>query len=146
MSTRGMEWEVRNPLVTWFEQRVMKWRKIFGEELNVMDALLQLQDEWNSVFLLILYFISFAKGKRDSFVLACPKDVFRYIVWNAYIYVETYMDVRRLNARLPGFVTIAKVAGTPIWVKDTVRYETGEWKIHKLFVSFLNFSAYNMRD
>ena len=40
------------------------------------------------------------------------------------------------------FLTMAEVARTPACVKDTVWYETGEWKNHQLFVSFLNFSAY----
>ena len=41
-----------------------------------------------------------------------------------------------------GFLTMAKVARTPICVKDTVTYETSELKNYELFVSFLNFSAY----
>ena len=40
------------------------------------------------------------------------------------------------------FLSMAKVARTPICVKDTVRYETSKLKNHELFVSFLNFSAY----
>ena len=36
---------------------------------------------------------------------------------------------------------MAEVARNPIYVKDTVSYETGEWKYIKLSSFFINFSA-----
>ena len=55
------------------------------------------------------------------------------------------MDVgrpKRLPTHVYGFLTLAKVARATKCVKDTVKYEPGEWNNHKLFASFLNFSAY----
>ena len=39
------------------------------------------------------------------------------------------------------YLTIAEVARIPICVKDTVSYETGEWKYLELFSFFVYFRA-----
>ena len=53
-----------------------------------------------------------------------------------------YMGIGCPKHCLYGFLTMAKVARTPVCVKDTVRYKTGERKNHELVVLFFNFSAY----
>ena len=51
------------------------------------------------------------------------------------------MDVHRIKGAFVVYLTMAEVARIPICVKDTVSYETGEWKYLKLFSFFINFSA-----
>ena len=52
-----------------------------------------------------------------------------------------YMNVYRIKGVFVVFLTMVEVARIPIWVKDFVSYQTGEWKCLKLFLFFIKFSA-----
>ena len=86
---------------------------------------------------------SLLKGKRGWFVLVCPSYVYIYISLQTLLSLSKRTRAETvLNAYLDSFLTVAQVARTSKWVKDTMKYETGEWNNHELFAPFINFSAY----
>ena len=82
-------------------------------------------------------------GKRGWFVFVHVPII------RVYISLQTLISLSKctraeavLKACLDSFLTVAQVARTSKWVRDTMRYETGERNNHELFAPFLNFSAY----
>ena len=52
------------------------------------------------------------------------------------------MDVHRIKGIFEVYLKMAEVARNPIFVMDTVSYETAEWKYLKLSSFFKTFSAH----